>query len=164
MQKVSLGNFEPSDFFNKTVLIRADFNTPLHLSQNREYEVMSDARILNSFETLRFLLQGGAKCIVCSHLGRPCGRYIENFSMKTVYNRLRYLLPDVSIKIVGDCIGPEVEQAKNVLKGGEILVLENLQFHVGEEENNRDFARQLAIGVDVYVNEAFSTSHKGTSD
>ncbi|RYG96895.1 phosphoglycerate kinase [archaeon] len=161
MQKVYLGNFEPSHFANKAVLVRTDYNTPLYRNENGEYEVISDARIRNSFETLRFLLQGGAKCIVCSHLGRPHGSFEEQFSMKAVYNRLRLLLTDITVKIVGNCIGSEVEQAKRALNKGEVLVLENLRFHVGEEENNRDFARQLAVGVDIFVNEAFSASHRG---
>jgi phosphoglycerate kinase len=161
MNLVFLGNLDQNLFANKTILIRTDYNVGLVIDNNNEFQVLNDARIRSSLDTIRFLLESRAKIILCSHLGRPTGPEDKHFSLKPVAKRFQELIGNVPFQFVEDCIGEQVQQAKANLSEGQILLLENLRFHKGEEENDPEFAKQLCNGIDLYVNEAFAASHRG---
>ncbi len=144
------------DVGSKRVLLRVDFNVPL----NRDTGVISDdSRIRASLPTIKYLVEHRAKVIVCSHLGRPKGKVVGDLRMSPIAERLLQLtgLPVVT---ASDCIGPEAERKAEALKEGDILVLENLRFHLEEEENDSSFAQKLASLADIYVNDAFGTAHR----
>ncbi|WP_456405674.1 phosphoglycerate kinase [Caldithrix abyssi] len=143
------------DLKGKKVLIRCDFNVPL----NENGEITDDRRIVASLPTIKKVLQDGGAAILCSHLGRPKGQVKEELRLKPVAKRLSELL-NVEVKMAPDCIGPEVQKMKAELKPGEVLLLENLRFHKEETENDPEFARQLAEGCDLYINDAFGTAHR----
>jgi phosphoglycerate kinase len=141
----------------KRVLIRVDFNVPLDAAGN----VTNDRRIRAALPTLRTVLDAGAAAIVVSHLGRPKGDPVKDapFKMDKVADRLRQLLGK-PVRKVDQVVGAEVTAAANALQPGEVLVLENLRFHPGEQAGDPEFARQLAALGDVYVNDAFGTCHR----
>ncbi|RLD12432.1 phosphoglycerate kinase [candidate division KSB1 bacterium] len=139
----------------KKVLIRCDFNVPL----NERQEITDDRRIRASLPTIKKVLQEGGAAVLCSHLGRPKGQVKPEFSLKPVAKRLEELL-NKPVKMAPDCIGPDVKKMKEELKPGEILLLENLRFHKGETDNDPEFARQLAEGCDLFINDAFGTAHR----
>lgn len=161
MEKIYLGNVEQSQLRNKTVLVRVDYNVILATNTNGALEVVNDARIQDSLETIRYLVDANAKIILCSHLGRPEGKYNASYSLKPVANRLKTLLKEIPLEFVEECIGKEVEEAKRNLLPGHILLLENLRFHAEEEQNEPTFTAELCSLVDIYINEAFSASHRG---
>lgn len=138
----------------KKVLFRADLNVPLS-----DGKVADDSRIRAVLPTLRWLLERGARVAVCSHLGRPEGKVVEELRLKPVAERLSKLLGK-PVPCLSDCIGPEVRKAVEALKDGEILMLENVRFHPGEEENDPKFAKALAEPFDIFVNDAFATAHR----
>ena len=140
---------------NKKVLIRCDFNVPL----NDKLNITDDRRIQASLPTIEKVLKDGGAAVLCSHLGRPKGEVIDSMSLKPVADKLSELLK-IDVKMAKDCIGAEVAQIKNDLNPGEVLLLENLRFHNGETKNDPDFAKQLAIGMDIYINDAFGTAHR----
>ncbi|HEX3359280.1 MAG TPA: phosphoglycerate kinase [Tepidisphaeraceae bacterium] len=142
------------DVKNKCVLMRADFNVPLDGSR-----ITDDRRIVQAMPTIKSIIDRGGKLILMSHLGRPKGGPEAKYSLKPVADRLKELT-GVDVKFADDCIGPQVEQAANDLKDGQILLLENLRFHKEEEKNDPNFAKQLAKLGDVYVNDAFGTAHR----
>lgn len=137
----------------KRVLVRADLNVPLENGI-----VTDDTRIRESLATIRYLLEQGAKVIVCSHLGRPKGRD-ESLSLAPVAGRMGNLL-EREVLFVGDCIGPEVAQAVAGMSQNHVLLLENLRFYPQEEKNDPEFARELAANADVFVNDAFGAAHR----
>lgn len=140
---------------NKRVFIRVDFNVPL----NSELNITDDTRIRSSLPTINYAIDEGAKVILASHLGRPKGKRNPAFTMATVVKRLQRLL-NKDVMFLDDCIGPEVENAVNGMEMGDVVLLENLRYYPGEEANNEEFAKQLAALADVYVNDAFGTSHR----
>jgi phosphoglycerate kinase len=144
------------DVKGKRVLVRVDYNVPL----NENGEVSDDKRIVASLPTVNYLLEQGARIILCSHLGRPKGVVAPEFSMAPVAKRLAALLPNVKISFASDCIGEEAEKKAAELKDGEILLLENLRFHKEEEKNDPEFAKKLAALAEVYVSDAFGTVHR----
>jgi phosphoglycerate kinase len=144
------------DVSGKRVLVRVDFNVPMN---EKTQVITDDSRIKASLPTIQYLVERGAKIILCSHLGRPDGKVVESQRMGVVGQRLSELLGK-PVTTVPDCIGPEVEKAAASLKAGEILLLENLRFHPEEEKNDAGFARALAGLADVYVNDAFGTAHR----
>ncbi|MEM3596129.1 MAG: phosphoglycerate kinase, partial [Candidatus Bathyarchaeia archaeon] len=153
--KLSLTD-RPDEFYRgKNVLVRVDFNVPI-----RDGNVEDDYRIRSSIPTIEYLSSRGAKVILASHLGRPSGRRDLKASLKPVFDRLKDLMLGRNIRWVDDCVGPEVEAAIKNLRPGEILLLENLRFHPGEEENDEVFSRSLSSIAEIYVNEAFSASHR----
>ena len=139
----------------KRVLVRVDFNVPL-----QDGKVADDKRITAALPTVKYLLEHGAKVILCSHLGRPKGERKMEFSLAPVAERLKELLPGVRISFAPDCIGKETEKMAGDLREGEILLLENLRFHKEEEKNDPDFAKKLASLADIYVSDAFGTVHR----
>ncbi|MFC2021314.1 phosphoglycerate kinase [Chloroflexota bacterium] len=140
----------------KRVLVRVDFNVPL---DEKTGTISDDSRIRAALPTIKYLIDRGARVILCSHLGRPDGKVIESLRLAVVARRLSQIL-DRQVIATRDCVGPEVEKVTENLKGGDILLLENLRFHSSEEANDADFARALANLADVYVNDAFGTAHR----
>src|SRR5262249_27309559 len=145
------------DLRGKRVLIRVDFNVPL----DEQGHITNDRRIRAALPTIRSVLDAGASAVVMSHLGRPKGDPKKDavFRMDKVADRLRELLGR-PVRKVDEVIGPAATAAAQALKPGEVLVLENLRFHPGEQAGAADFARQLAALGDVYVNDAFGTCHR----
>jgi phosphoglycerate kinase len=139
----------------KRVLVRVDFNVPMDEFGNIE----DDTRIRASLPTIEYLLDAKAKVILMSHLGRPKGKRDPKFSLQPVAKRLsRYLNREV--KMAPDCVGEEVKRMVENLKEGEVLLLENLRFHPGEEGKDPEFAKELASYGDIYVSDAFGTCHR----
>ena len=142
---------------DKVVFIRVDFNVPLAKNEQGEIVITSDKRIRASLPTIQYALEQGAGLILASHLGRPKGKVNPDESLKPAAAKLAELLGR-PVKMAPDCVGPEVEAMRPA--PGEVLLLENLRFHLGEEKNHADFAQQLAKLADVYVNDAFGSAHR----
>lgn len=145
---------ENVDVSGKRVLVRCDFNVPLDAGQ-----ITDDRRITEALPTIKYLLDHHAAVILASHLGRPKGGPSPEFSLRPVAERLSELLSR-PVKLLPDCIGPEVAEACAGAKPGDVLLLENVRFHKEEEANDPEFAKQLASLADVYVNDAFGTAHR----
>jgi len=143
------------DVNGKRVLVRVDFNVPL----NDEGQITDDTRIRAALPTIKYLVERGARVILMSHLGRPKGEPGDKLRMDPVAERLEELLGRKVVK-VDDCIGPAPRAAVEGMRGGDVLLLENLRFHPGEKKNDANFARQLAELGDIYVNDAFGTAHR----
>ena len=139
----------------KKLFLRVDFNVPL----DKKGAVTDDTRIRAVLPTLNYALSKKAKVILASHLGRPKGQPDPQYSLAPVARKLSELLKK-DVKLAPDCIGPEVEKMAAELKPGDILLLENLRFHKGEEKNDPEFAQSLARLAEVYVNDAFAVSHR----
>lgn len=139
----------------KKILIRCDFNVPL----DDKGRIVDDTRIQAALPTIRYALGRECAVILMSHLGRPKGKVDPKLSLKPVAERLGELL-NLEVLMASDCVGPEVEKMTGELKGGEVLLLENLRFHSGEETNDETFAKQLASLADVFIQDAFGTVHR----
>lgn len=146
------------DIVDKVVIVRVDFNEPLE-KKGDKLVLADDTRLRNSLKTLKFLQKNGARVIMVSHLGRPGGKRVADLSLRPVADHLTNEL-GVTTKFVGQTIGAEVKAAVEKLEKGQVLLLENLRFHPEEKDNQTEFARKLASLADVYVNEAFSASHR----
>ena len=145
----------------KRVFIRVDFNVPL----DEHGLVTDDTRIRETLPTIEYAIRHGAKLILASHLGRPKGKVNPKMSLKPAAERLRILLDgkfdrDCNVGFATDCVGVQVEEMVNKLENGQTLLLENLRFHPEEEANDPEFAKKLASLCDVYVNDAFGSSHR----
>ncbi len=143
------------DVAGKRVFIRVDFNVPL----DKERHVTDDLRIRAVLPTIKKVLEGGGKAVLASHLGRPKGKVVDEFSLKPVGEYLSGLL-DREVPVAPDCVGDEVEKQVSRLKDGDLILLENLRFHAGEEKNDEGFSKQLASLAEIYVNDAFAVSHR----
>ncbi len=143
------------DFSGARTLVRVDFNVPI-----KEGKIKDDTRIRASVPTIEFLVKQGARVILMSHLGKAKGEVDPQYSLKPAADRLAELMKGVTVKFVNDCIGDAVKTQVEALKDGEILLLENLRFHKGEEKNDPEFAKKLAEWGEVYVNDAFGTAHR----
>ncbi|WP_455477951.1 phosphoglycerate kinase [Bartonella sp. B10] len=142
------------DVSGKRVFVRVDFNVPM--SQGKVYD---DTRLKRHKETLAELQKRGAKIILLSHCGRPNGQIEPEFSLRPVVEVLEKVM-DQPIAFANDCIGASVQAAVEVLQSGSILLLENVRFHAGEEKNDCSFTEALAKNGDIYINDAFSVSHR----
>jgi len=151
MAKLSIRDL---DVQNKEVLMRVDFNVPL-----KGGVITDDTRIAGAVPSIRHLLAGGAKLVLCSHLGRPQGGPEAKYSLAPAAARLGEIL-DQPVTLAPDCIGAETLALRAALAPGQVLLLENTRFHAGEEANDPDFAKQLAGAAEVYVNDAFGTAHR----
>lgn len=138
------------------VLVRVDFNVPLDRKTNA---ITDDTRIRAVLPTIKYLVNNGAKVILCSHLGRPKGRIVEELRLAPVGQHLSELLGQ-TVRVLDDCIGTQVEDIVSNLSEGEVVLLENLRFHPEEENNDPDFARALSRLADVFVDDAFGVAHR----
>jgi len=143
------------DVKGKLVFLRVDFNVPL----DDKGGIRDDTRIRASLPTIRYLLDHGARLVIASHLGRPKGKPDPKLSLRPAARRLAELIPN-NIVMAPDVVGDAVVRLKQALKPGEALVLENLRFDKGEEADDPGFSRELAEGIDAYVNDAFGSSHR----
>jgi phosphoglycerate kinase len=140
---------------DKRVIIRADFNVPL----DDAHQITDDTRIRSTLPTINRAVDDGAKVILCSHLGRPKGTIDPTYSLAPVAKRLGRLMGK-DILFAPDCIGKAVEALVAKMKPGDVLLLENLRFHKGEEENDDTFSKALGALGDVYINDAFGAAHR----
>jgi phosphoglycerate kinase len=142
------------DVSGKRVFLRADLNVPLD-----DGRITDDTRIRASMPTIVNLLERGASVILASHLGRPKGKVNDALRLKPVADRLSQLLGR-PVRMTGDALGPGVHVAVEKMRPGDLILLENLRFHAEEEANDPDFAKALADGADLYVNDAFGAAHR----
>ena len=145
------------DVRRKRVLVRVDFNVPIE--QGIETLASHDHRLRATLPTIQHLLEQNSKIVLCSHLGRPRGKIVEELRMAPVGERLSLLLSR-PVKNVRDCVGPEVEAATAHMAPGDIVMLENLRFYPGEEKNDPEFARALSSLADLFVMDAFAVAHR----
>jgi phosphoglycerate kinase len=158
MPKLSIRDLDLTD---KRVLIRVDFNVPL----SPEGAILDDTRIRETLPTIEYALRHKAKVILASHLGRPKGKPVASMSLRPIVDHLRNLLdhildPDENVAFSPNCVGEIATELATNLESGQTLLLENLRFHPEEEANDPDFAQQLAILCDIYVNDAFGSAHR----
>lgn len=151
IKKMSVRDLEVT---RKRVFVRVDFNVPLDGGR-----VADDTRIRASLPTLQWILRKQGTPILASHLGRPKGKPNPAYSLLPVAERLRALLGS-EVRFANDCVGAEAERASRSLAPGDTLLLENLRFHAGEENNDPVFAENLARLADAYVNDAFGSAHR----
>jgi len=139
--------------YDKKVLVRADFNVPI----SSEGKILDDFKIIRSLPTIKYLKEQGAKIILASHLGRP--QEEEKISLRPIAKKLEELL-EHKVNFINNCIGRGAQKAVNNLNSGDIILLENLRFFSGEEQNDEVFAKRLANLAEIYVNDAFASSHR----
>jgi phosphoglycerate kinase len=147
------------DFKNKRVLVRVDFNVPLKDGADGRRTVTDDTRIRASLPTIKYLKDGGAAVILCSHLGRPKGGPDPKYSLAPAAARLAELL-GAPVPLVPDCVGTVAENRVAEMKPGQVVLLENVRFHPEEEKNDPAFAQQMSVLADLYVNDAFGSAHR----
>ncbi len=139
----------------KKVLVRCDFNVPL--DENKH--ITDENRINGALPTIRYLMEQGAKVILCSHLGRPKGEVNPDFSLRPVADRLSEILGK-KVTMTDDCIGASAKAAVDAMADGDVVLLENVRFHKEETKNDPAFAKELASLADIFVNDAFGTAHR----
>ncbi len=143
------------DVNGKRVLLRCDFNVP----QDEYGNITDNRRIVAALDTIKYLIDNNAKIILCSHLGRPKGEFKKQFSLSPVAKELEKLLGR-EVKLSDDVVGECSKKLVQNMKDGDIVLLENVRFEKGEEKNDPEFAKQLASLADIYVNDAFGTTHR----
>lgn len=146
------------DLSGKRVLVRVDFNVPLD-EKDGAMVITDDTRIKETLPTLSYLIEKGAKVILCSHLGRPKGQRDPKQSLRPVAAALSRLLGK-PVDFDDDCVGDAAKAKANALANGGVLLLENVRFHAGEEKNDPALAKQFAELCDIYVNDAFGSAHR----
>ncbi|MGB6221941.1 phosphoglycerate kinase [Haloferula sp.] len=142
------------DVQGKEVLMRADFNVPL-----KDGEITDDTRIQGAVPSIKHLLAGGAKLVLCSHLGRPKGEANPEYSLAPVAVRLGEIL-GCEVVLAPDCVGDATAALRTNLEAGQVLLLENTRYHNEEEANDPSFAKELAGTAEIFVNDAFGTAHR----
>ncbi len=143
------------DVTGKRVFVRCDFNVP----QDENGKITDNRRIVSALETIKYLIEKNAKVILCSHLGRPKGEFKKEFSLKPVAEELTKLLGK-EVKLADDVIGESAQNLVGQMQDGDVILLENVRFHAEEEKNDAEFAKKLASLADIYVNDAFGTTHR----
>jgi len=151
-----MSKFSEYDFNGQKVLIRVDFNVPL----NEKMEITSDARMKAAVPTIKKILSDGGKVILMSHLGRPKNGPEDKFSLKHLIRHLSVLLDGATVLFANDCVGEQALLTADMMRPGEVLLLENLRFYKEEEKGDEAFAEKLSKLGDVYVNDAFGTAHR----
>ena len=157
MQALNKKTIEDINARGKKVLVRCDFNVPISGGKIDDVK-----RIAESLPTIKYLAGEGARVILCSHLGRPKGRFDPKFSLKIVAEKLAELLGQ-TVAMASDVIGEDAKAKASALKDGEIMLLENVRFHDEEEKNDPEFSKSLASLAEIYVNDAFGTAHRAHS-
>ncbi|MBL0708714.1 MAG: phosphoglycerate kinase [Sulfurimonas sp.] len=143
---------------DKKVFIRCDFNVPMDEFGN----ISDDRRIRSAISTINFCLDQNCSVILASHFGRPKGEIVQKYSLSPIARRIQHLLKrDVSM--AKDVVGPDALQKASELKEGEVLLLENLRFEMGETKNDEELSKALASMADVYINDAFGVCHRAHS-
>ena len=142
----------------KRVLVRCDFTVPL----NEKGKITNDNRIVAALPTIKYLMEHGARVILCSHLGRPKGEFKPEFSLKPVAARLSELLGR-EVPLAEDVVGPSAHALAEKLQDGDVMMIENVRFHAEETKNDPEFSKQLASLAEIYVNDAFGTAHRAHS-
>jgi phosphoglycerate kinase len=145
---------DDADLAGRRALVRVDFNVPME-----DGKVTDDTRLRAALPTIEKLRAGGAKVILLAHFDRPKGKRVASMSLEPVVEPLSKLL-GAPVAFAEDCIGPKARAAVNAMAPGDVLLLENVRFHPGEEANDRKFANELAANGDLYVNDAFSAAHR----
>jgi len=153
MNKMTVRDIEVT---GKKVLVRVDFNVPVDPETGA---IVDDSRIRAALPTIEYLIERNVRVILISHLGRPRGKVVDELRLTPVAQRLSQILGQ-QVGVAVNCIGPEVEKSVETLKAGDVLLLENLRFHSDEETGSAEFARSLARLGDIFVNDAFGTSHR----
>ncbi|MBK8014270.1 MAG: phosphoglycerate kinase [Deltaproteobacteria bacterium] len=148
-------SIENIDLKGRVTFIRVDFNVPL----TADRKVSDATRVRAALPTIRYAIDKGARVVLASHLGRPKGKKNPEYTLEPVAGCLAELLGK-DVVFADDCIGDGVKKNIRDLREGDVLLLENLRFYAGEEKNDEGFARALAEGVEVYVNDAFGTAHR----
>ena len=138
----------------KKVLVRCDFNVPLS-----DGKITDEGRIIGALPTIKYLMDNGARVILCSHLGRPKGEFNMKYTLAPVAARLSEILGK-NVALASDVIGDDAKAKVAALNDGDVCLLENVRFHKEEEKNDADFAKALASLADIYVNDAFGTAHR----
>ena len=157
MAALNKKTIEDIEVKGKKVLVRCDFNVPL-----KEGVITNDKRIVASLPTIKYLLDNGAKVILCSHLGRPKGEVVPEFSLKPVAARLSELL-GIEVKMACDVVGECANKLAAELKEGEVLLLENVRYEKGETKNDPELSKKFADLADIFVNDAFGSAHRAHS-
>lgn len=156
MDVLNKKTIEDIDVKGKKVLARCDFNVPL-----KDGEITNDKRIVAALPTIKYLMEHGAKVILCSHLGRPKGEYKPEFSLAPVAKRLsEYLGVEVKLAEDAEVVGPNAKAMAAELKDGEVMLLENVRYRAEETKNEENFSKELASLADIFVNDAFGTAHR----
>lgn len=156
MDALNKKTIEDIDVKGKKVLARCDFNVPL-----KDGEITNDKRIVAALPTIKYLMEHGAKVILCSHLGRPKGEYKPEFSLAPVVKRLsEYLGVEVKLAEDAEVVGPNAKAMAAELKDGEVMLLENVRYRAEETKNEENFSKELASLADIFVNDAFGTAHR----
>ncbi len=156
MDALNKKTIEDIDVKGKRVLARCDFNVPL-----KDGEITNDKRIVAALPTIKYLMENGAKVILCSHLGRPKGEYKPEFSLAPVAARLsEYLGTEVKLAEDPEVVGKNARTMASELKDGEVMLLENVRYRKEETKNEDSFSKELASLADVFVNDAFGTAHR----
>lgn len=145
---------EDIDVRGKRVLVRCDFNVPM-----KDGVITNDNRIVGALPTIKYLIDNGARVILCSHMGRPKGEFKSEFSLAPVAARLSELLGK-EVVMAKDVIGEDAKTKAAALKDGDVLMIENVRFHKEETDNDPAFAKELASMAEIFVNDAFGTAHR----
>ena len=156
MNALNKKSVEDLDVKGKRVLVRCDFNVPL-----KDGEITNDKRIVAALPTIKYLMEQGAKVILCSHLGRPKGEYKPEFSLAPVAKRLsEYLGVDVPLAEDENVVGENAKKMAADLQDGQVMLLENVRYRAEETKNEENFSKELASLADLFVNDAFGTAHR----
>lgn len=157
MSQLNKRTIEDLDVRGKRVLARMDFNVKME-----DGKITNDKRIRASLPTIKYLMENGARLILCSHLGRPKGQIVPEFSLKPVAERLSELL-GVPVKMADDVVGESAQKLSSELSDGEVMLIENVRYEAGETKNDEELSKKFASLADIYVNDAFGSCHRAHS-